>query len=84
MGYSIRTTAWRYTAWVDWGAKKDKRFVHATELYDHRNHVASSVERRNVVASPGLAAVVAALHAKLIAQFPDGPVDDDDTRHDSA
>ena len=78
MGYSIRTTAWRYTAWVDWGAKKDKRFwshVHATELYDHRNHVASSVERRNVVASPGLAAVVAALHAKLIAQFPDGPVD---------
>ena len=81
MGYSVRTAAWRYTAWMPWVATALsvdwKATPYAEELYDHALDDGTdfnAFENENLVA-PGAdhpPAVVAArtqLLAALVAQF---------------
>jgi len=66
MGYSVRTTGWRYTEWRNW----DTGAVEATELYDHTN---GGAELHNVVGSPPDKAAFAEAKRLLEQQFPPGP-----------
>ena len=78
MGYSVRVSDWRYTAWFEWNAA-DKvaafdRPVYATELYDYRGVESEMidydlVENSNVAASEKTSEVVGKLHAMVLKQF---------------
>jgi hypothetical protein len=73
MGYSIRTTEWRYTEWARWdGAALGPRWdvLVGRELYDHRAGVDPwNSENENLVEAPAHAATVAALQARLRQHF---------------
>lgn len=79
MGYSIRTPAWRLTAWVEWdGAalRADWTRVNATELYDHAADtgvgVASLDDFENVNVAVAHPEVARELLARLKAHFAAG------------
>jgi len=67
MGYSIRTATHRYTRWVSWPARETT----AEELYDYADAASAAprwstfVERRNLVADPGAAPVLAGLRTRM-------------------
>ena len=78
MGYSARTTEWRYTEWVPWNGTTLRALWDAplagVELYDHRNETTYPTnfdcgENVNVAAAPGNAAVVEELQQLLRAHF---------------
>eukprot|EP00048_Salpingoeca_helianthica_P020164 m.5170 g.5170 ORF g.5170 m.5170 type:complete len:511 (-) comp4470_c0_seq2:36-1568(-) len=75
MGFSIRTEAWRYNAWVGWNGKTlQPRWdnVAARELYAHTGDDGTSFddwENENVADDPAHADTVAQLHATLVAAF---------------
>lgn len=81
MGYSVRTSDWRYTEWrrwqsnltADWAAEPA-----ATELYNTTAHFADSpgnfdVQPVNVAGDPGHAAIKTTLRQTLMAQFDKSP-----------
>lgn len=78
MGYSVRTTTFRYTEWRTWNgtalrAKWDTPPV-AAELYNHTDDTADGVRpfdwpQINLINNGTLHAVIAELHAMLVAQF---------------
>jgi hypothetical protein len=67
MGYTLRTATHRYTRWVDWPARQTT----AEELYDYAAAGSAEprwmtyVERRNLLAEPTSATVLADLRAKM-------------------
>ena len=67
MGYSIRTATHRYTRWVTWPARETT----AEELYYYADAASAAprwstfVERRNLVADPGAAPVLAGLRTRM-------------------
>jgi len=81
MGYSIRTSDWRYTVWLRfrdadggglWEACDDESGFCERELYDHRNEDLAdfdALELVNVAAAPTSASTVARLHARLRLKF---------------
>lgn len=62
MGYSMRTTRYRFTVWLSW-QNRDK--VEATELYDHQT---DPWENTNIAGLPENAALV----ERLMAQWKQG------------
>merc|ERR1712039_802705 len=78
MGYSIRTSEWRYTEWVAWNGTTLRPIwntVAGRELYDHRNESAYPTDfdaRENENVAPQNEELVATLSKKLKVQFGDG------------
>ena len=81
MGYSVRTSAWRFTEWYAWdGARCVARFDAApigTELYSHAGQKPypldfNAWENVNVADDPANADAVKGLRAKLFARFNTG------------
>jgi iduronate 2-sulfatase len=79
MGYSVRTSAWRYTTWLDWdGQKLQGKWsagpsFYAEELYSHTNDTGSdhdAYENENVAADAKHKAVKEQLWGMLRARFP--------------
>lgn len=73
MGFSIRTTEWRYSTWCRWdGVQLQPDWTHCEheELWDHREDPAlpynvDDFETVNVAANPEYAAIKTDLHAML-------------------
>jgi hypothetical protein len=77
MGYSRRSTGWRYTAWVLWhaeGLRPDFQQVVDEELYSHPDNVTGAEssydaqEARNLARDPAFSSVVASQRARLRAE----------------
>jgi arylsulfatase A-like enzyme len=77
MGYSVRVSSWRYTAWFAFDIHKMRPITDGsrgsslgTELYDHRGDTGMWLdfpgEERNLVEDPEHRAVVAELHQKVL------------------
>jgi arylsulfatase A-like enzyme len=63
MGYSIRTSKYRYTVWYDWKNRVlDRSKVYATELYDYEK---DPLETVNVAKDKAYTAVAADLNKKI-------------------
>ncbi len=58
MGYSMRTSRWRYTEWINHDTQK----VVGRELYDHLD---SQIARRNLVDEPSHADLISSLSKQL-------------------
>jgi hypothetical protein len=83
MGYSARTTEWRYTEWAEWdGATLSPKWMPENkltdpasllELYDHRQDTGTGPEMWNLFENENVAAanpsVVKALSAKIRAFY---------------
>lgn len=75
MGYSVRTTEWRFTEWRMWdGVTLQARWdlpANATELYDHRTPSADifSTETVNLAADPKYEPIRKMLQAQLREAF---------------
>ncbi|MFZ4455940.1 MAG: sulfatase [Bacteroidales bacterium] len=72
MGYSIRTTRYRYTLWLkdDFRTNRvyDKNLIVATELYDYQKDPNETI---NVVGDAKYAAATSDLHRKMLTYFED-------------
>lgn len=78
MGYSIRTTEWRFTAWFQWNVSRPHQEPVALELYDHRlddgtcnppSAFDGPFETRNLASDPDMRSVVESLFEILINLF---------------
>lgn len=73
MGFSIRTSAWRYTAWFPWNhttSAADFAGPYAPELYPHAGDNGTNMDAyENTNMAVTFPAVAASLHAQLLAFF---------------
>eukprot|EP01047_Picozoa_sp_COSAG01_P029778 COSAG01_NODE_2054_length_8538_cov_4.853656_7_plen_936_part_00 len=80
MGYSVRVSDWRYTAWMRWNYTSSCAVwsggadggVYARELYDHAGDDGTDFdkfENANVASDAANAAVVTKLHAAVVRRF---------------
>ncbi|XP_065191297.1 iduronate 2-sulfatase-like [Sycon ciliatum] len=75
MGYSVRTTQYRYTEWLKWNGTRlhgEWSDVVGVELYDHAGDTGTdfnAFENENLAAEPSMQAVVKEMHVLLVKNY---------------